>query len=161
MLELEVQDLAKNKNENIPDYVKKAIIMFNEIMSKKKDIMECINRANKGELAMLHYLSLNDAPSLPSELSTELNSSAARISAMLGSLEKKRLIKRDIDESNRRNIHVTITEAGRELAKIEITEIEKSLAHVFKKMGETDTVNYLKLFDKFLLILHEYINENV
>jgi len=152
--------LATKKNREIPDFAKKAIVIFNEIMSKKREVMECVNRANKGELSMLHYLSLTNTPSLPSELSTELNSSAARVSAMLGSLEKKGLIKRDIDKSNRRNILVTITDDGHKIAKTEITEIEQALAHVFIKMGETDTADYLKLFGKFLLILHDYMNEN-
>ena len=153
--------MAINNIEDIPDYTQKAITIFNEIMSKKRDVMECVNRANKGELSLLHYLSLSSKPSLPSELSAELNSSAARISAMLSSLEKKGLIKRDIDTSNRRNILVTITDAGRERAKTEITEIEQTLAHVFIKMGEAETVDFLNLFEKFIMVLHDYVNETM
>jgi len=152
--------LATNNTGSIPNYTKKAIVLFNEIMSKKKDIMNYVNRANKGELSLLHYLSLNDTPSLPSKLSIEMQCSAARVSALLSSLEKKELIKRDIDKDNHRNILETITDAGRERAIEGVSEIEQTLAYVFVEMGEADTTDYLKLFEKFLRILHDYLDED-
>jgi len=145
--------------ENIPDFAKEAIITFNEIMSKKKDIMEDINRANKGELFVLQFLSMLNTAVLPSELSTALQISSARISAVLGSLEKKGQIEREIDRSNRRNILVTITAAGHERVKTEVNEIEQILAHAFIEMGETDAMEYLRLFEKFFGIMQKHINE--
>ena len=150
--------MASKKTENTPGYVSGAITRFNEIMSNaQKDMFEKMNRANKGELFVLHFLSMSNTAALPSELSAALNSSTARISALLGSLEKKQQIERNIDKSNRRNILVTITEAGRERAETEMGEIEKNLAYVFAKMGETDTAEFLRLSEQFFGLMEKHV----
>jgi len=151
---MEVQSMAsENKIKDIPDYVKNAINAFGVIMSnKQKHMLEDINRVNKGELFVLHFLSMKETAVLPSELSTALNSSTARISALLGSLEKKGHIERDIDKSNRRNILVTLTESGRERVKIETGKMEENLARAFIEMGEPDAKEFLRLLKQFLEI---------
>ena len=142
-----------------PGYVTNAIVKFNAIMSNcQKDMLENMNRANKGELFVLHFLSLSNTAVLPSELSAALNSSMARISALLGSLEKKNQIERDIDKSNRRNILVTITETGRERAEAEMRYIEENLARVFIEMGETDTAEFLRLSEQFFGLMQKHIS---
>ncbi|GGH11652.1 MarR family winged helix-turn-helix transcriptional regulator [Paenibacillus segetis] len=140
-----------SKNEdNRSNYVEKAIISFSKIMSdNQKSMMDNLNRANKGELFVLRILTLRNAEVLPSELSEALNSSTARISALLGALEKKGQIRREIDKSNRRNILVTITEAGRERAEAEMNEIEGRMAKVFTEMGEADTAEFIRLIKLF------------
>ncbi|MCL2704071.1 MAG: transcriptional regulator [Defluviitaleaceae bacterium] len=144
---------SENKIKDIPDYVKNAINAFGVIMSnKQKHMLEDINRVNKGELFVLHFLSMKETAVLPSELSTALNSSTARISALLGSLEKKGHIERDIDKSNRRNILVTLTESGRERVKIETGKMEENLARAFIEMGEPDAKEFLRLLKQFLEI---------
>jgi len=139
--------------ESNTEFVRNAIASFDELISKKKDVLEGINRKNKGELFVLNYLSTRDEPVLPSELSAALHSSMARISALLRSLEKKGQIERDVDRSNRRNILVTITESGRERAIAEIRGIDQLLAEVFIEMGDTDTAEFLRLLEVFLGIV--------
>lgn len=133
------------------DYVQQAVTAFHEIMSNnRRDMLENINRGNKGELFVLHFLSMHgDAPVLPSELSAALQASTARISALLGALEKKGQIERNIDKSNRRNILVTITEAGRLRAEAEMREMKQHMSRVFTDMGETDTVELIRLMRRF------------
>jgi MarR family 2-MHQ and catechol resistance regulon transcriptional repressor len=140
-----------SKNEdNRSSYVEKAIISFSKIMSdNQKNMMENLNRVNKGELFVLQFLKLRNAEVLPSELSEALNSSTARISALLGALEKKDQIKREIDRSNRRNILVTITEAGLKRVEAEMNEIEGRMAKIFTEMGEADTVEFIRLIKLF------------
>ena len=136
--------------ESRPGYVEKAVARFGEIMAgSRKDIFEDMNRANKGELFVLHFLEARDTEVLPSELSAALNSSTARISALLGSLEKKGQIRRDVDRSNRRNILVTVTGAGRERVKTELRQMEAHLARAFTEMGETDALAFLGLTERF------------
>jgi len=145
---------------NIPDYVKMAITEFNEIMSNsQKDMFENLNRAFKGGLFVLQYLSSQDTAVLPSELSVALNSSTARVSALLGSLEKKGLIVRDIDTTNRRNILVTITESGRNFAKSEMKKRKEHLAQVFTELGEKDAEDFLRLLEKFFELMHKHTEE--
>ena len=148
--------MSLKKNKNIPDYVKKAISKFNDIMSNRSNTLEGMNRAYKGELFVLQFLSMREVAAIPSELSAALHSSTARISALLGSLEKKGQIERDIDRKNRRNILVTITEAGRTRARKERIELEKILAHVFEEMGEEDVAEYLRLSEEFFGIMQKY-----
>ena len=150
--------MAFENTGNAPGYVSNAIVRFNGIMSNvQKDIHEKMNRANKGELFVLHFLSMNNTAVLPSELSVALNSSTARISALLGSLEKKNQIERNIDKNNRRNILVTITEAGRVRVKTEMTEIEENLAYVFMEMGEANTAEFLRLSEQFFGLMEKHV----
>ena len=150
--------MASENAEMIPNYVKKAIATFNGIMSNsQKGMFENMNRPNKGELFVLHFLGAHDTAVLPSELSAALNSSTARISALLGSLEKKGQIERNIDKGNRRNILVTITEGGRERATTEMRAMEDNLACVFTEMGETDAAEFLRLTERFFGLMQNYM----
>ena len=144
---------------DIPKYVKEEIIAFNRIMSNRKnDMLEKLNRTHKGEFFVLRFLSKHDKTVLLSELSMALNSSTARISALLGSLEKKGNIERDIDKTNRRNILVTITESGRERVDAEVKQREENLAMVFIKMGKKDTEDFLRLAEKFFILIEDQAN---
>jgi Transcriptional regulators len=146
--------------KNNSDYAKKAAIALSEIMSNnKKDTFENINRANKGELFVLHYLSMQSAAVIPSELSSALSASTARISTLLRNLEKKGQIERDIDKSNRRNILVTITEAGREHAETEMGKLQKSMELIFIEMGEKDTAEFIRLTKCFFELSEKYTPE--
>ncbi|MEA5015046.1 MAG: transcriptional regulator [Candidatus Limiplasma sp.] len=141
------------------DYVQKAITAFHEIMSNnQRDMLDNINRGNKGELFVLQFLSMRgDGPVLPSELSTALQASTARISALLGALEKKGQIERDIDRSNRRNILVTITEAGRSRVDAEMQEMQQHMSRIFAEMGEADTVEFIRLMRIFFELGQKYM----
>lgn len=139
------------------NYAEKAFIAFNKIMSHdKRHMLENMNRANKGELFVLHFLNRSDVPVLPSQLSIALHASTARISALLGSLEKKGQIEREIDKSNRRNILVTITEAGREYVKGEMSQLKTSMTKVFEEMGEEETAEFIRLTKRFFELSHKY-----
>lgn len=143
---------------NSLNYADKAFIALNEIMSnKEKDMFHSVNRANKGELFVLKFLLTSNTEVLPSELSVALNSSTARISALLSALEKKGQIVRNIDKNNRRNILVTITEAGRNRAVTEMKEIKSSMTKVFTDMGEDDTAEFIRLTRKFFEIFQKNI----
>ena len=150
-------DLVSDSDE-IAGYVGDAIAAFNEIMSgSRKNTFEDINRANKGEIFVLHFLSARDSQALPSELSTALHATTGRISALLGNLEKKGLIEREIDKSNRRNILVTITEAGRNYVETEMGKLLSGLTKVFTEMGETDTREFLRLTKRFFELMQEHM----
>ena len=145
-------------DEKEPAYINAAIAAFHELMSNsQKNMMENINRTNKGELFVLHFLSMRHTAVLPSDLSAALQSSTARISALPGALEKKGQIVRDIDKSNRRNILVTITEAGRERAHTEMNEVHQTMNRVFAEMGETDTAEFIRLMRKFFGLGEKYM----
>ena len=142
---------------NNSSFIEKVFQEFNEIMAcDQKNIIENINRTNKGELFVLNYLALQNTEVLPSELSAALQVTTGRISAVLGTLEKKGYIIREIDKSNRRNILVTITEEGRERVEEEIKEVKEDFAKIFLEMGETDTLELLRLIKRFLELSLKY-----
>ncbi|MDR0315123.1 MAG: transcriptional regulator [Oscillospiraceae bacterium] len=142
-------------------FATKAFIEFNKIMSNgQKDMFENINRANKGELFVLHFLSTHKTQVIPSEISTALHATTGRISALLGSLEKKGQIEREIDKTNRRNIIVTITDAGRERVETEMKVINESLSQIFIEMGEADTIEFLRLIRIFLVLAQKHLPNN-
>lgn len=146
----------KESDENA-DYADRAFFAISEIMSgNRKNMMDNMSRANKGELFVLHFLTARHGHVLPSELSAALQSSTARISALLGNLEKKGQIEREIDKSNRRNILVTITEAGRIRALNEMNEMRQSVTRVFLEMGETDTAEFIRLTRQFFKLSQKY-----
>ena len=147
-----------NEKSGPDGYIEKAIMNFSEIMSSNRvNIMEAFNRANKGELFVLHFLSLRGNETFPSELSAALRSSTSRISSLLGALEKKGQIKRDVDKSNRRNVLVTITEAGRKRVDTELTKMKESITRIFAEMGEAETVEFTALFKKFFFISQKHM----
>lgn len=149
--------MSTKEDGNSLKYADQAFITFNEIMSnKQKNMIDNINRANRGELFVLHFLLMSKTEVLPSEISAALNSSTARISALLRALEKKGQIVRNIDKDNRRNVLVTLTDSGRERAEAEMQEIKNSMTQVFIHMGEEDTAEFLRLISKFFELFEKY-----
>ena len=147
-------------NENdYPKYVIQSLISFHKIVtSHKDDSFESLTKANKGESFVLRYLAVKDNKVFPSEIGKALGSSNARISALLNTLEKKDFIIREIDETNRRNILVSITDKGRFLIKEEITEIQKIMANIFLDMGEKDSKEFIRLFNLFSDLTKKHID---
>ena len=146
------------ESENGLSYTEKAFIAFNDIMAnKKRDTLDSMNRANKGELFVLHFLTMHTRAVLPTEISIALNASTARISALLGALEKKGQIGREIDKNNRRYILVTITAAGRERVEVEMKKLQNSITFVFDEMGEADTADFIRLLKKFMDISQKHM----
>lgn len=143
-----------------PDFAEIAFFEFGQIISTRhKNILEFMNRANKGELFILHFLSKCNSKVLPSELSTALQVTTGRISALLNSLEKKGQILREIDKNNRRNILVTITEVGRVRVEEEFNNIKGIIIGIIYEMGESDSLELLRLIKQFFDLSHKYIPE--
>ena len=143
--------MDKKDMPHCPGYVKEALLSFGEIMdSSHRKVVEDFNRAGKGEMFALHFIYMRSEPVLPSELSAALRSSMARISALLGSLEKKGQVKREINPADRRNILVTLTEAGRQRARREMDYRQTCMAGIFKEMGEADTREFVRLTKLFI-----------
>ena len=72
------------------------------------------------------------------------------ISQMLGGLENKKLVKRNVSRSDRRKIIVKLTSAGRKL----IFEADKKLdavwGRIFHELGESDMEQLIRIYGKIL-----------
>jgi len=131
--------------------IEELVDSLGELMSRGK-VMDEFNRSGKGEIFILRYLYTKESPASPSELSEALNSSTARISAALRTLEKKGQIHREIDTTNRRFILVTITEEGRERIRVNMQRMQNHLIQVLTVMGEKDAREFVRLSTRFFEI---------
>jgi DNA-binding MarR family transcriptional regulator len=129
------------------------------LMSRGK-VIEELNCFARGELFVLKYLYAKAAPASPSELSEALNSSTSRISAALGTLEKKGQIHREIDPSNRRFILVTLTDDGRKRISTVAERMRKHLFQVLTEMGEDDAREFLRLATRFFEIAERTMSKS-
>ena len=133
-------------------------IALEEMMSGRGNAMEQMSRSGKGELFILKYLNDKNTAVLPSEISDAMHSSNARISAALGSLEKKGQIHREIDITNRRNILVTITEEGRGRICLNMKNMRERMVGILTEMGEHDAAEFIRLIKRFSEIAHRTLN---
>jgi DNA-binding MarR family transcriptional regulator len=84
--------------------------------------------------------------------------SKAAVSQMLGSLEKKGYIQREINPSNRRKIVITLTKKG----KISIDNAEKSIddlmMRIIERFGEENSRNLACLLNRFTESVDEIVS---
>ena len=136
--------------------IEEAVASLEEILfNRQGHAMDEIGRSGKGELFILKYLSEKDEAVIPTEISDVMHASTARISAALGSLEKKGQIKREIDTTNRRNILVTITEDGRKRIRTDMEKMRGQMIAVFTEMGEHDAAEFVRLTKLFFELTHK------
>lgn len=104
-----------------------------------------LNESMQGEAFVLHYLFHQEDSVLPSEISNFMGISTARIAVALNSLERKGLITRRIDTSDRRRILVNLTEEGRAYAKEQQQEMLENIAKLITMLGEQDAREYVRI----------------
>lgn len=112
-------------------------------------MMKKVNRESQGEPFILAIL-MRKGDQTPSQLAEFSGSSTARISAILGALEKKGQITRRIDQDDRRNILVSLTKQGRERIEVNHREMRESITWVFEQMGEKKTRELTRLVNEFV-----------
>ncbi len=102
----------------------------------------------RGAPMLMHYLKDHGGEATPGEISRELGTSTARITAVLGSLEKKGLLERSMDSRDRRKILVALTQAGWKQAEALETEMLQTTRSLIEYMGEEDTETGIRLLKK-------------
>lgn len=100
-----------------------------------------------GEALLLHYLS-EKGDAAPSDLSIAMGVSTARIAAALNDLEKKELVKREIDICDRRKIIVSLTDKGTEATKTNMRMFIERFSSILEKLGESDAKEYIRITKK-------------
>jgi len=123
---------------------------YMEILHKmrKRKGEKRINASLHGEQFVLGYVAHHGGSVIPSDISTEMGISTARIAAALGSLESKGLITRRIDEKDRRRILVELTDAGREKEAEHAKGIMRVLVRMLENLGEADAIEFLRILKK-------------
>lgn len=115
---------------------------------KKHNHRKKITENMRGEaLAILYILDQKNIV-LPSEMSSEMNISSARVAAMLNSLEDKGFVTREIDKTDRRKILVNLTEKGRQVAEKHSQQLESHTAKMLELLGENDAKELVRIVEK-------------
>ena len=140
------------------DYVKLAAELFSYMGNVRRvKSQKHINESLQGEAFVLHCVAKRGGDVQPGEIGGEMNVSTARIATALNSLEKKGLITRQIDTSNRRHILVGITPEGiKKEEEHQKTALEK-LAKMLELLGEDDAREYVRIMRRLAELLREAV----
>lgn len=102
----------------------------------------------QGEMFILHYISHKNTDVIPSEISTAMNASSARVAMALKTLESKGLIERRIDQADRRKIIVTLTDRGRAMTTCQHAEMHARVEKILTELGESEAREYIRIVNR-------------
>lgn len=124
--------------------------------ARREDLSQVFSQ---GEMRLLGCLNAGADGHTAGELSTLLDLSTARIAAMLNNLERKGAITRARDTADRRRVVVRLTEQGRNEVQTSFNEAVACLSEVYRRMGEADTRELLRLSDRAGAIAQQIYEE--
>ena len=119
--------------------------LFTEFGSMHQRISRFTDQALSGEMAVMRALMLAGGSLTPSELADRAWVSSARIANILRALEAKGWIVREHSTTDRRRVHVTVTDKGRQGVETKRREFEDRTAAFLEQLGETDTQEMVRL----------------
>ncbi|MCH3968851.1 MAG: MarR family transcriptional regulator [Atopobiaceae bacterium] len=117
--------------------------------------MQQIQGATRGEMALLGFLESTDHPLAPSDLAERLKLTSARIANTLNSLERKGLIERSHDETDRRRVEVSITPAGSELFRTQLKGAVLGLTAMVRDLGMDDAREFVRITSRIEGLISE------
>lgn len=98
---------------------------------------------------ILKFLFLNDKIGI-SELRKKLNIAKAQMSIILKKLEEANLIKKEIDEKDKRKIWIKLTPKGKTEIEILNEKIKKNMKKMLSKLDEKELEKIIKSFEYIL-----------
>ena len=143
------------KDELIDGFLNE-LIMFHRAGFLRMLSIKDLNTSEVTILYAMQKVMLEQDKLMLSTIRDTLELAPSTITAIITSLEEKKLIERIIDKNDRRNICINITKKGEQYIK----KIEEHNREVISKyidyMGEKDIVKFKKLISKTT----KFINEN-
>ena len=118
--------------------------------ARREDLSQVFSQ---GEMRLLGCLNAGADGRTAGELSTLL------VAAMLNNLERKGAITRARDTADRRRVVVRLTEQGRNEVQTSFNEAVACLSEVYRRMGEADTRELLRLSDRAGAIAQQIYEE--
>lgn len=110
----------------------------------------------KGENVILMLLTEFGGESTPGKLCERVDFTAARLSAIIKSLESKGLVKRIQNEDDKRSTIVAMTSAGYEHFMSLQQQIVMNALTIIEKLGEEDVKDLLRIMNRLAEIADEY-----
>ena len=112
------------------------------------------------EYALMRQFALEDDTTDLTSVREYLAVTKASVSQMLASLEKRGLLVRQIDPTNRRNLIVTLTSEGIERLRQKEFQVERRLRELLAELGEKDALQFITLINKMDTVLSKKKEEH-
>lgn len=112
-----------------------------------------ILKLTQGEYFVLNYLLSHRNQAHPIDLSRRMVVSTARISALLGRMERKGLVTRGPDPLNNRQVIVTLSPQGLEAIQDFRSQVLHSAAQMLAELGPEDAREYVRIQKKLLSVM--------
>jgi DNA-binding MarR family transcriptional regulator len=113
---------------------------------------------NLAEIALMKGIVDNTLASDGAKIQEALCIKKAAVSQMLGVLEKKGYLKRDINKDNRRKIVLSLTEKGETIIKETEKTIDLMLSKIISDFGEKETMTFIQQFERLSEIITNSIH---
>lgn len=106
----------------------------------------------RGEMAVMRLLHESRQKMTAGEISSKLDMTTSRVAAVLGSLEKKNLLKRESDAEDRRRVLVTLTEKGDVFCEKRRQHFIKKISMLLLMLGD-DAPTFVRLLGRVFEII--------
>lgn len=128
------------------DYKELAIELFHSIASSQSPPpFDEPMKHSRGEMGILHYLHYIKDGATAGELSEAFSVSTGRIATALKGLEKKGMILRSTDPTDKRKVVVFITEQGKESVCKGYNHAISMTEKMLRKLDEQDAKEFVRL----------------
>ncbi|WP_342414907.1 MarR family winged helix-turn-helix transcriptional regulator [Paenibacillus sp. FSL R10-2782] len=127
------------------DYKTLATELFEYIVKKHKPSLEERGHYSRGEMGILICLNLNKGGVTSGHLSEYLSVSTGRVATALKSLEKKGLVVRHTDVTDKRKVIVFITDSGKQFMIDKYNEGIAWTESILRKLDEQDAKEFIRL----------------
>lgn len=151
-----------------PHFTKEERAEINDLASEFLHAMPHLHRSRpqkqitesmRGEHFIVQYINIMGRKVQPSEISAEMEISTARVAAALNGLEKKGMIRREIDPSDRRRILVDLTDVGRERADEVSEHMMYGVRMLFEYLGIDDSRDLVRLVKRMSGFMQTHYEE--
>ncbi|MBO5004170.1 MAG: MarR family transcriptional regulator [Clostridia bacterium] len=130
------------------NYNKKAEEIFETLTKRKKYIGELSSNISQGESGVLLYLLNVKSNVSQSELSEKLGVTMPRIVAVINTLQKKELIEKNVDSTDKRKSIISITNKGKDNIIKKKEDAIKFIENVIKELDEQEIEQYIAISKK-------------
>lgn len=130
------------------NYNKKAEEIFETLTKRKKYIGELSSNISQGESGVLLYLLNTNSNVSQSELSENLGVTMPRIVAVINTLQKKELIEKNVDSTDKRKSIISITNKGKDNIIKKKKDAIKFIENVIKELDEQEIEQYIAISKK-------------
>lgn len=133
------------------EYQKQAKELMNYIFlteRNRQSLLNVLSEIPKGEMAVLMYLMNEEDGVCANVISRFFQINTSRVAAILNSLSKKGMVKRQTDTNDKRKIHVYLTEDGKIYTQQKIELLINYISEVLRYLGEDDAKEYIRIMKK-------------